>query len=208
MPVSLEYRTILIHVPKTAGTSIEKVLGVYGRRDCLHGLSKGSSMQHWTAGEVIDLMGIELYRNFFSIGFVRNPWDRLVSEYAFLKKGDISIESDLTFHQFLSKLPVKKGVDAEPLYQHLRPQSEYLYDNDGNMLVDYVGRFENLNACWNDISNKIFQHSGMRPETELPRTQTSHHEHYSRYYNHESREWVARIYEKDIKIHHYQFEQR
>lgn len=206
MPVSLKYRTILIHVPKTAGTSIEKVLGVYGRRDCLHGLSKNGPMQHWTAKDIIGLMGETLYRNFFSIAFVRNPWDRCVSEYAYLQKEGASIAKALSFTQFVQKLPVQRGSLPEHFYQHLRPQSEYLFNQEGKSLVDYIGAFENLDQCWNDIGREIHHRYGIHLPKQLPRTQVSQHDHYSKYYNRQTREWIARVYEDDIRIHHYQFE--
>lgn len=206
MPVSLKYQTILIHVPKTAGTSIEKVLGIYGRRECLHGVINNICMQHLTAEEMIVLMGNELYQKFFSIAFVRNPWDRCVSEYAFLKKVGDAFVSGLTFTQFIQKLPVKQGAIPEHIYQHLRPQSDYLIDREGNRLVDYVGAFEDLDKCWHKITQDIQNHSGAHLSRQLPKTQDSKHDHYSRYFNSQTRDWVARVYENDIKIHHYQFE--
>jgi hypothetical protein len=206
MPVSLKYRTILIHVPKTAGTSIEKVLGVYGRRECLHGLINNIYMQHLTAEEMIGIIGKELFQKFFSIAFVRNPWDKCVSEYAYLQKARHAFVSGLTFDQFIEKLPVKPGILPNYIYQHLRPQSDYLFDKDGNSLVDYIGAFEDLDTCWGNIVNNIHRRSGVRLPKELPKTQTSNHDHYSNYYNSRTREWVARVYAKDIKIHHYQFE--
>lgn len=198
----------MIHIPKTAGTSIEKALGVYGRRECLHGMSNNGYMQHWTVKDVISLMGEELYRKFFSIAFIRNPWDRCVSEYAYLQKEGASIVKELSFTQFVYKLPVQKGILPEHHYQHLRPQSEYVFDEEGNSLVDFLGAFENIDKGWSDIAQKIHDLHGISLPKLLPKTQISNHDHYSRYYNSQTREWIARVYEDDIKIHHYQFEKK
>lgn len=206
MPVSLKYRTILVHVPKTAGTSIEKVLGVYGRPECLHGLINNTYMQHLTAEEIVVLMGKSLYQKFYSIAFVRNPWDRCVSEYAYLKKAGHPFVAGLTFSQFIDKLPAKQGALPKHIYQHLRPQSDYIIDKDGNSLVDYVASFEDLDNYWYDIAQNIQNYTGAYLPTELPKTQISKHDHYSKYYNSRTRDRVAKVYDQDIKIHHYQFE--
>ena len=66
---------IFIHIPKCAGVSVSKAL--FGN------LAGGHS-------RVVDyqlVFNSNEYSNYFKFTFVRNPWDRLVSAFFFLKKG-------------------------------------------------------------------------------------------------------------------------
>ena len=91
----------------------------------------------------------------------------------------------------------------------LCPQAEYLYDSNGKLLVDFVGRFETLAqdfavAC---------QHMGM-PDTKLPHVNESKSVlrwitrpalPYRDTYDTRSREIVASLYEVDAEAFKYGF---
>lgn len=64
----------------------------------------------------------------FKFTFVCNPRDRLVSAYDF---------KIFVFKHFLR--PAWRDEHC-----HMIPQYDFLHDAQGNCLVDYVGRFENL----------------------------------------------------------------
>jgi hypothetical protein len=71
----LESNSLFIHIPKAAGISLG------------HGLFGRHTGNHTTLAEYeIAFTRAELDR-FFKFTFVRNPWDRLVSAFLFLKKG-------------------------------------------------------------------------------------------------------------------------
>ena len=58
---------IFVHIPKTAGTSIVDFLGLYSKK-------------HLTLIQIKELVGLDWYRS-FKFSFVRNPYDRAVSQY-------------------------------------------------------------------------------------------------------------------------------
>ena len=84
--ISHQHRFIFIHIPKTAGTSIEKALcdescqllpGEWDRTRVSH-----TPLNHLTLQELVDysILTPAQFKTYFKFCFVRNPWDRLISE--------------------------------------------------------------------------------------------------------------------------------
>jgi hypothetical protein len=80
-------------------------------------------------------------------------------------------------------------------------QLDYITDERGSIIVDFVGRFENLDR---DVSSVIAA-LGL-PSRSLPLVNKSHHRHYSEYYSEETKTLVAERYSRDIQFFGYQFE--
>lgn len=147
-----EYNAIFIHIPKTAGSSIQEALG-HGGHETIH---------HY--------MEQEGFNRAFKFAFVRNPWDRFIS---------------MCFHQ---------GIPPEI---HCRPQHEFICDEKGKILVDYVGRFENLRTDWQIICWIL----GI--EKSLSHIRKGNHDDYRSYYTPESWDSIAKLYQRDIEIFGY-----
>jgi len=73
-------------------------------------------------------------------------------------------------------------------------------DEDGELLVDFVGRFERLEEDWTTVAERI----AARPH--LPRTHATIHRHYGAYYDRETAELVAEACAKDIELFGYELE--
>ena len=80
-------------------------------------------------------------------------------------------------------------------------QIDIISDAAGEKLVDYILRFEHLEEMW----NKMFEELGHKPP-KLPKKNVSKHKHYSEYYDYETREFVGKLFERDIKVFGYEFE--
>ena len=225
-----DHRCIFIHVPKVAGKSVEQVfldlVGVPWEERSTLLLRKNDDpalgperLAHLTAREYVECGHVapEEFDSYFKFAFVRNPWARLVSEYRYR-----NISTRYSFKDFLLRgLPEPSWRDT---YRHIMPQYDFLYDDKGDLLVDFVGRFERLQQDFDIVCQRL----GI-PQTPLPhiarviekkflsmrtirkavarlRQKEPQHGHYTEYYDSESREIVARMYAKDIEAFGYGFE--
>jgi hypothetical protein len=216
MPVSHPHKTIFVHIPKTAGTSIEAVLGMHGDKHDIgvvpyfnqvldHEHLYGRQMQHMTAQAIRTVLNNDtLFDSYFKFTVVRNPWDRLVSALAWTGQKWVRGE-ELTVSGFDSQVrqlhSLLDTARTEPvqLPHYLYPQSLYIFDAARRPLVDFVGRYEKLGADWRVICDKL----GL--SIELPARMKSHHRDYREYYSPESRQRVADMYALDISLFQYEF---
>ena len=193
-----DFHCIFVHIPKTAGISVCQAL--FG---CLGG-------GHLAARTYQVIFGTEHYNQYFKFAFVRNPWDRLLSAYTFLKKGGFNEHDQVWARQHLGKFEnfnnfVKDGLTPSNIYQklHFIPQWEYVVDRSGKVNLDYIGRFETLEKDFELLTTSL----GV--SASLPKTNTSPRERdYRSYYNDESIELVAKLYSRDIELFGYSFEDK
>ena len=132
---------IYIHIPKAAGTSLNKA--IYGR-----------TLGHYTADEIQSRFP-KLFGKAFVFSFVRNPWDRVLSAYRFAKVGktdsmgmhrpeQYQIPEFESFERFLFEWLAKQNIfKVDFVFQ---PQSKFVLGKDGQSMVDYIGKVENLDA--------------------------------------------------------------
>jgi hypothetical protein len=225
--ISDQYKCIFIHIPKTAGQSIERfILNLHGlpweEREPLllrHNPepNKGPEwLAHLTAQEYTDCEYLteNTFSNYFSFSFVRNPWAKLVSEYHY---GEY--DKKYSFKKFiLSGFPEKDSYSDS--YRHLIPQHEFLLNKDGKLMVDFVGKFESLQEDFNHMCQKIgIEHSSLPYTNNLPKVNgrlkrklisflgksKPSKKHYTSYYDKESERIVSEIYTEDIKLFNYSF---
>lgn len=142
----------------------------------------------------------------FSFAIVRNPWDRVVSAYHFLKgggiKGDDRHDADrfVTCYGSFNEFVLEGFKNKEILYQiHFRPQYKWISDDD-ELIVDVLGRFEKLQPHF----SRWCKQTGL-PNYKLPHVNRSMHNSYKTYYSEQTIEIVRRIYRKDIELFKYNF---
>jgi hypothetical protein len=218
MPISHPHRTIFVHIPKTAGTSVEAVLGMHGEKSDI-GLAPyfnqtldfehlyGRQMQHLNASGIRQVLNNDaVFHAYFKFTIVRNPWDRLVSALAWTdQKWSKGVElSVLEFEQKLAQLygvltTAPATVTPSSLPPFVLPQHSYIYDSGGAMQVDLVAKYETLESDWERIRQRL------RIDTALPRRMKSHHRSYREYYTASTRDMVATLYTRDIALFDYEF---
>lgn len=180
--INHEYGHTFIHVPKTAGNSMQLMPWVGNK-------CHTSASQYIKRGEWRE--------DYFSWGFVRHPLDRLVSAYEWARQ----------FRPNHDGMP-KNAVDDFDIYVqwvcrtggHLnnRPMTEFLC-YEGDIAVDFVGRYERLldgwdHVCWNVLGKPV----------PLPATNRTVHRHWSSYYhNVDTWERAVEHYSRDFETFGY-----
>ncbi len=222
-----EYNCLFVHIPKTAGKSIESFfLGLLGlsweQRAALllrpnDDPARGPErLAHLTAAEYVTLGHLEQeqFEQAYRFSFVRNPWARLVSEYRYRRH-----YLRFGFREFVSAhWPAKDMSDA---YRHVIPQSEFLYTPDGELLVEFVGRYENLQHDFAMVCSRLGLEPAPLPHVRDPAgvslslaerlrdwlgvRREPAHRHYTDYYDADTRDRVAEIYARDIGLFNYEF---
>lgn len=184
---------IFIHIPKTAGTSLYNLIGYTGI---------GHVPYDW-----YETRDRDKFKRYFKFAFVRNPWDRLVSAFLYLKRGGSNAmdeqwgKSNLgdydTFEDFVKNWVTDDNVER---YFHFIPQYRFIYDQELVLKVDFVGRFENIQADFDVVANKL----GIAER--LPYVNKSQRKAYQTYYTDETRDIVSRVYRQDLELFNYQFD--
>ena len=188
-------RSIFIHIPKTAGTSVARALNVEPD-------SPTPYYQYLRASP-------SKFRKFFKFAFVRNPWDRLGSAFFYLKRegGNLAAESEnFRIWWETNFVPYK---DLEDLVcnwltpgnartdVHFAPQSCFICDPSGRVMVDFVGRFEAIDRDFEFIARRL------GTDVRLPVTNQSGHQSYQQYFTPRMNVLIQEVYAGDCRIFGY-----
>ena len=199
---------LFIHVPKAAGTSVAKALAMHSSRDDWRVSNHNhDTLEGFLSANADKLLGRygpdrDLWlADYYSFCFVRNPWDRFVSFYAYLKKAQSGrIPQVAALEDFNALLrALDRGDDWLMRLHGVRPQTDF-YTLDGKTAaVDRVGRFERLHEDFGDICALI----GIK--NDLPHANASDHAAYTTLYDDWGRGLIAERYGDEISALGYRF---
>ena len=233
--ISHENKCIYVHIPKAAGTSLCNIFRDEKKKewdpfpfspDTPADLKFDPPPPHFRAQDHVKYGHAtqEQFDSYFKFTFTRNPWDRIVSEYKY--RGYVR---RYPFKEFLFKhLPRRSWSD---LYCHLIPQYDFVFDENGNQVLDFVGKLENLQADYEHVckilsipiqplprdnkSLSIFRRRDnnlmtmlrtFRDLVSINRRRNTFSK-YTEYYDKESIDFVAQLYKNDIEKFGYDFGQ-
>ena len=201
-----EPKLIFIHNQKAAGMSVEEYL--------MKGLDGHKLLErHSNARDGLRVLGREKWNQYYHFGLVRNPWERLVSWYVMIQetppKGknqlwDYVHNNSSTFEEFIknctdSIIEDRDGYQYEKSF--VRPQIDYFTDEDSQIIVDFIGRFESLQEDFDAVLQKVDL-----PAHRLPHLNVTRSKDYRDFYTSETREIVEYRFKKDIDLFGYTFE--
>lgn len=202
-------KILFLHIPKTGGTTIEKNIfpGYHPGTEPDYSILCGWDdrfgwLSHLTMNQIIELCPRLDLSEYLAFTVVRNPWDRLVSEYHW----KISISGlRIPFFEYVRLLYLGETEVIQKYYksplafeQHMRPQVSFLLQSIN--CVFRILRFENFK---HEV-RQIFRMCGANTES-LPRIRASNHTHYTHYYNSCSIDMVRDLYQDDIEQFGYSY---
>ena len=176
MIISHTHRAIFVHIPKTAGTSITALIEPALRWNdlVLGGTTFGERIQpayqerfglskHMRARDIRRVVGEEIWAEYFSFAIVRHPYARLASFYNW-KRGAVSRAApDSPLWSWPATQAYQESRSFSDFIRHEKfltsragqPQVDWVCDDDGGCIVDFVGRFEELPAALDTITTRL-----------------------------------------------------
>lgn len=221
MLISHRHRFVFIHIQKTGGDTISRLLSE--RVPDLQRLGA----KHERLCDRATLL--EDHADYLKFAFVRNPWDRLVSWYSMISAAAMVtedearqsarsriryeqvrsnplwryvLESSTDFSTFLTNCTAPIEIRPGVCYSFTYNQLDYLTDASGVMRADFVGRFENLTGDLDAVLDRLQVPRG----DALYHENASRHAHYADYYTVQTRAIVQQRFQADIDRFGYRFE--
>lgn len=151
--ISHQKKFIFVHIYKCAGTSMRQVLEPYCKPSLLkRGLNKLGFLKltnsyniqsevphHPTALEIKKYLNLNIYNRYFKFAFVRNPWDMEVSLYNYMLQNQNHRQ-----HEIIKNMKNFDEYIEWRVNKNLHSQSKYVLDEKGNIIVDFIGKYERL----------------------------------------------------------------
>lgn len=230
MIVSHAYRFIFLKTNKTAGTSIEIALSKfcdagdiitpitpedeevrrslgfrgpqnyrvpfrsYQGRDWARLFLRGQRtafFNHMAARDIKRLVGEQVWTSYYKFCFERNPWDRVISLYYWRCRNKDPMPSISEFIQSGALNVLKqRGID--------------LYTIDGEIAVDRVCLFENLEAELEAVHSRL----GFPEKLALPRVKGAYRkdkQHYRDILGSEDEAAISKLFKREIGLFDYEY---
>lgn len=203
--INHQHRCLFVHIPKTAGKSVLRFFGM-------------SWQAHTDIAKYTRDLDDDILNNYTRFTIVRNPWDRLVSDYHFQKRKASADDKRLllfhengnirSFQEWLEVVlddpfqaqPKQWGGAVSKGIHRWSPQLDWI-SLDDQIKVDHILRMEQLATDFPQLCQTL----NLPPNT-LPCRNWKVHGHYSMYYDDLSRQQVADYYAKDLHAFGYEFE--
>jgi len=202
--ISLRYSFLFVHIPKTAGNSIQNILRNYSEDEIVQLAPHQDGVErfevrsrrynihkHSMLSDYYRELGPHTFHSLYKFTCIRNPWERLISFYFSPHRGDVRWNR----RAFLSFLDT------------VSPASTYLELPDGTegrrepfQNVDAVIRFERLDEDFRAVCERI----GI-PYQPLPVRNRSSRDDHRKYYDPHLVDAVGRRYRDEIAYFGYSF---
>lgn len=151
MPISFRHKFKFIHIPKTGGSSIEKVFRLQSAENLFFPRLTKCIAGCWFAPQHFTQRMIDIYKpecsDWFSFTIVRNPYTKVISEYYYLNANlntPIKEFNEEEFLQWFENDLLKFDLD------HKLPQHFFL-----DSPVDMVLKFERLKEDFHKLNIRL-----------------------------------------------------
>ncbi len=215
MIISHGRKYIFVHIPKTGGTSLSLALEAKAMKDdvLIGDTPKAKNRRKrykdaqtsgrlWKHARLTDIYGLVMQdqiESYFVFTIVRNPWDRMVSYYHWLKAQSfkhpvVGIAQTCSFAEFLCNPIVQQGLQNDATRR-------YTCDQGGIEQCNMHLRMEELAK---DVS-RLEQHLGLKLPKLPHHNRSERHKNYADYYDAGSKDMIAKVFVDDIDRFNYRF---
>lgn len=223
MLLSNRHQFLFVHIAKTGGSSVRSALGALCWRDPLqfpaficHRLSHFTGHRigvkfprHAAVIAAKEMLSPAHFDSLFKFAFVRNPWDRLVSAYHHFQREQQAILQNQRIGEFrdfaqwiVNDCGSYRGSKHVFVAAVRASQAEHLVDLKGDRIVDFVGRYEQLEQDFCEICQRIGA-----PAPGLPHKRKSDkRQDFRTYYDDQTAELVGQWYQADATSFQYCFD--
>jgi|APGre2960657404_1045060.scaffolds.fasta_scaffold18819_3 hypothetical protein len=230
MPISKNFNVIFIHIPKTGGTSVEKMLDMSRKnnfyttnrkteeniKDLIFNnfseeerlICSAKNMQHFTLIELKKLLDSNFFNNAFKFSIVRNPYHRLISEYFFalyIAQYNHLLtnirEECPTFPLFVqTQLNLPKLQRIQRFDGHLETQNSFLLDENGTL--NSIDKIYKLETEMQDCLDFCRQRANINIMN-IHAREGNYDKNIAQYYDAETKDLVYNFYKQDFDLFGY-----
>jgi len=208
-------KSVYFFIPKVACTSIKSVIAQYLGLNNFDNSTENTDVHHQIDFPyIIKNEAINTYQHYFKFAFVRNPWDRLVSCYknkitdtpnlnniTYVKGVGVISLNNYGVNRFYAGMSFQEFVDIiadtpdETSDDHFKSQTRIISDNHGNIIPDYIGKFENISKDFMYVLKHIRLSEYKLPNLNKSSTQKTC---YQNFFNKKTEKIILKRYEQDI----------
>ena len=174
MIVNNSHQFIFIHIPKNAGTSIARYYSVLSRLIDIevgatelgeaalpHIIKRHSVGKHAPIRRIRRILSeTSDIDSYFSFAFVRNPYERTISTFSFLKKWLPRSHATKAAKAFQPLKTVNDMLQSEfwqssDIDNMFKPQNFWVTDLDGKEIIDFWGKVESISEGIATVNERI-----------------------------------------------------
>lgn len=163
MPLCHVKKFIYFHIPRCGGSSLASSFNLHSHQQLVGVLADGPRMltlHHMPAPDLLafGLLDDAILRAYFKFTVIREPFDRMASDYVWQQRHDRHGEfRNLGFKGYLDKaerIICEQRYYEKLHYDHFRPMVDYCI-HDGKLLVDALLTLENIRQGLADLHGRL-----------------------------------------------------
>ena len=219
--VDIERSLIFVAVPKTGTTSIRKQFQQQGNplipyphlnilqiRDAIRiffliknlGKNRSFPTDCLPTNDDIRVEANNFFKKAFKFASVRNPWERAVSLY-FRKEG-VRVSKKISFEEFVETHFYASDTCAIPTLH--KNQYDWLSDENGDFMMDYVFKLENFESAIQEIKKRTDGKLKLEKLVEN-KNKESRSADYKELYNNKTKNIIYEQFHRDIDYFKFKF---